>query len=131
MDIWQAGGDTSGKALRVARQRTETKVNQRRPNYDDGLKRAQQMAVAIGGFRGYEGYEGFGLGSYAAGDLEHHLAKRPVFAVDTLDDLERDQAFWAVAGQVKAAGGAGALALWLKQRGWSEEQVKAVEVETA
>jgi hypothetical protein len=126
MDIWNAGGDTSGKALRVARQRTEAKVNQRRTNYDDGLKRAQQMAVAIGGFRGYEGYSTFGLESYKAGNLEYLIGKRPVFAVDTLDDLERDAAFWGVADKVKVASGNAGLKVWLKGKGWSDENIKAV-----
>ena len=51
MDIWSSGGDASGRALRVARQRAESKVRQRRVAYDDALVRAQQMAVAIGGMR--------------------------------------------------------------------------------
>ena len=36
MDIW-ATGDPSGRALRVARQRSEEKVQERRPAYDAGL----------------------------------------------------------------------------------------------
>lgn len=127
VDIWNAGGDASGKALRVARQRSESKVGQRRPNYDDGLRRAQQMAVAIGGWRGYADYASFDLESYKAGDLEHNIGKRPVFAVDPLDDLEREQMFWQVAGQVKTAGGLGALTAWLKRQGWSDEDIQAVK----
>lgn len=90
MDIWQAGGDTSGRALRIARQRTETKVNQRRAGYDDALRRAQQMAVAIGGEQGY--FEGFGLNSFEEGNLDHTIDKRPVFATDPLDILEEVKA---------------------------------------
>jgi hypothetical protein len=47
-DMHNVEGDISGRALRINREPAENKVQQRRPNYDDALKRAQQMAVAIG-----------------------------------------------------------------------------------
>lgn len=89
-DIWNAGGETSGRALRIARQRVESRVIARRANYDDPLIRAQQMAMAIGGHRGY--FEGFSLDSYAAGLLAHSIGQRPVFAIDALDKLELEEA---------------------------------------
>lgn len=82
------GSNISGRALRIARQPAETKVNQRRPNYYNALKRANQMAVAIAGFNGYGGFNGFGLDSYDQGLLDHSIGKMPIFAVDPLDDLE-------------------------------------------
>ena len=66
-DVATASGDACGRALRVARQRAEAKVMQRRTNYDDALVRAQQMAMAIGGMRNYEAFAGFGLESYGQG----------------------------------------------------------------
>lgn len=84
----EASGEQSGKAVREARRSTQTKAEQRRANYDDALVRAQQMAVAIGGMRGYEAFAGFDLGSYEAGALDHSIGERPVFAADELDDLE-------------------------------------------
>lgn len=59
-----------------------------RGNYDDGLVRAQMMAVSIGGYRGYTNFEGYTLDSYAAGDLEHWIGERPVID-DTLSKKER------------------------------------------
>ena len=124
MDIWTAGGDASGRALRVARQRVEVKVNQRRASYDDAVRRAQQMAVAIGGWRRYEGYAGFSLDSYAAGKLDHQIGERPVFAVTTADRLEEDALFWTAA---KAAEDAGyPLELWLADRGWDDARIARV-----
>jgi hypothetical protein len=117
LDIWRASADVSGRALRVARQRTEIKVQERRANYDAGLVKAQQMAIAMGGLRGYSGYAGFGLDSYANGGLDHTIAKRPVFALDPLDDLELQKAFWEAAGQANAVGGPAALAQFLKEHG--------------
>lgn len=85
--------EKSGKAIREARKEAEGKVKQRRQNYDDALIRINQMAVAIGGFNGYgEAFTGFNLDSYAAGQLEHTIADRPVFAADPLDDYEVDLA---------------------------------------
>lgn len=81
-------GNISGRALRLARQPAETKVNQRRPNYYNALVRANQMAISIAGFNGYEGFTGFALDSFAAGELDHSIGKMPIFAVDPLDDLE-------------------------------------------
>jgi hypothetical protein len=120
-DALRASGDVSGKALRVARQPAEAKVLQRRALYDDALVRAQQMAVAIGGFRGYEGFGGFGLDSYDQGDLDHQIGERPVFAVDSLDELEEDKLFWETAGMAVKAGSP--LDSYLKDSGWDDERI--------
>lgn len=121
-DALRAAGEISGTALRVARQPAETKVNQRRANYDNGLVRVQQMALTIGGLRGYDGFEGFNLESYEKGELDHSIGARSVFSVDPIDKLGEDAAFWAAA---KAAGEAGyPLELFLTDAGWSEERVR-------
>ena len=124
-DMATASGDASGRALRVARQRAESKVRMRRESYDNALVRAQQMAVAIGGYRGYEGYQGFGLDSYAAGALDHAIGKRPVFAQDPLDDTEIETAFWTTANEAIKAGIP--LRLYLRDKGWTEEQMAALD----
>ena len=119
-DIW-ATGSTSGRALRVARQRVEAKVLQRRANYDAGLVKIQMMALSIGGMRGYKGYEGLGLESYAAGELEHQIAARPVFVPDPMDAVEISQALWTAA-EVAVRAGAD-LGGFLKGAGWSDERI--------
>lgn len=124
MDIWTVSGERSGRALRLARQRAETKVTQRRAAYDDAMVRANQMAVAIAGMRGYEGFDGFSLDSYLSGDLNHHIGKRPVFAVDPQDDAEIERAFWLAAKAAKEAGMP--LLIWLDRQGWSEEDIAQV-----
>lgn len=88
MALDEAGGNISGRALRLAQQPTETKVNQRRPNYYSALVRANQMAIAIAGSNGYEGFEAFDLDSFGQGLLEHTIGKMPIFGVDPLDKLE-------------------------------------------
>lgn len=121
MDIWTASKDTSGRALRVARERVTTKVDQRRAVYDDALVRAQQMAVAIGGFRGYEGFQGFGLESYAAGALDHAIGERPVFAKDPLDEYEIEAKFWETAEAARKLGMP--IELFLEEHGWEKEKI--------
>lgn len=118
-DALRAQGELSGTALRIARQPVETKVNQRRGNYDNGLVRAQQMAVAIGGMRGY--FTGFGLESYAAGALDHSIASRSVFTVDPIDQMEEDKVFWEAAGLAKKAGYP--LELYLQDAGWDPQRI--------
>lgn len=122
MDIWTAGGYTTGKALKTARQRVERKVVERRPGYDDQLVRAQQMAIAIGGLRGYEGYEGFGLESYDAGALDHSIpTTRPIFEADELDDIQVKKAHWDTVMSAKKAGLP--LDIVLTDLGWSKARV--------
>jgi hypothetical protein len=125
IDIKNAAGDISGKALRINRAPAESKVIQVRPNYDNALVRAHQMAIAIGGFRGYDGFAGFGLDSYAAGALDHSIGARPVFDKDATDDLEMDQLFWTVGALAKAFGIPPLV--WLEQNGYSEELIAKIE----
>ena len=123
-DIWNASEATSGRALRTARQRSESKVSERRPAYDDGLVRAHQMAIAIGGFRQYDGYEGFDLTSFESGNLDHRIGKRPVFQSDPLDELEIDKAFWEAANSAKAFGIPPIV--YLEREGWSEDDLAKI-----
>jgi hypothetical protein len=97
MALDEAGGNISGRALRLAQQPAETKVNQRRPNYYSALVRANQMAIAIAGFNGYNGFESFDLDSFDRGLLEHSIGKMPIFGIDPLDELELEKERAAVA----------------------------------
>lgn len=126
-DIHTASGDASGRALRTARQPVAAKAAQRRAAYDGAMVAAQQMAIAIGGWRGYAGYEGFGLDSYAKGDLEHNIAERPVFPEDPLDDIEINTAFWEAAKRAVEAGVT--LEAYLRDVGWDEERISALGLE--
>lgn len=123
MDIWTAGGYTTGKALKTARQRVEKKVITRRPMYDDPLTNLHGMAIAIGGERGYPGYEGFSLDSYVRGDLKHHIpTERPVFDTDALEAVERKQIFWNVVFQAIKNGSD--VETVLIDLGWSQQKAK-------
>jgi hypothetical protein len=123
-DLLNVKGDISGRALRVNQRPSENKVRDRRVNYDDALIRAQQMAVAIGGYRHYDGFAGFDLDSYYAGDLNHAVADRPVYQEDKADELDYEQTFWTVAKVAKDNGIP--LPVFLKKHGWSEEAIDEV-----
>lgn len=88
----EAGLNASGTARRIAQQRLEASVVQRRAGYDDGLVRAHKMAISIGAIKEYPGLEGFDEGSFLRGELDHSIGDRPVFAVDEMDRLEESQA---------------------------------------
>lgn len=124
VDIANASGDISGRALRYNRAPAVAKVVQRRPNYDNALVRAQMMAVAIGGMRGYENFSDFDLDSFASGGLEHSIGDRPVFDNDPIDDLEENKLFWENAELAKKAGVP--LTVYLKREGWSEEEIAEI-----
>jgi hypothetical protein len=124
-DMHNVQGDISGRALRINRAPAEDKVLERRPNYDDALVRAFQMAISIGGFRGYEGYEGFDLNSYAAGDMEMTIGDRPVFRSDPLDKTDVDTAFYAAGNAAKTFGIPPLV--YLKRSGWTDDEIKMVE----
>jgi hypothetical protein len=111
-------GGLTGRALELAQQPAISKALQRRAGYDHALVRAQQMAVAIGGFKGYEGYAGFGLDSYGAGQLEHSIGGRPVFNVGEGATLDDELIFWQAASAAVQAGLP--LEAFLRRRGWSD-----------
>lgn len=94
-EISAQGAQLTGRALRMLLAPAEEKVSEARKHYDADLVRAQQMAVAIAGFRGY--MPGFGLDSYARGDLDHQIdPNRPIFPADPLEDAQLAQAQLAV-----------------------------------
>lgn len=122
--IYDNSSGQSGRSIRIVRQPVEEKAQERRADYDDALVRAQKMAISIGGMRRYRGFESFNIGSYAAGNLEHTVGQRPVFANDPLDDLEREKEFWTAAGLAVAAGFP--LESWLLKQDWTLEDMAQI-----
>lgn len=122
-----ASGDSSGRALRVARQRAEVKVAERRSIYDDAHVRAVMMAISMGAIQGYPFAAAFDPDSYDRGDLFFQVGPRPVFSVDPLDDIEEQKAFWDAAVAARTAGYP--LPCYLEDAGWDQERIgKAVKL---
>ena len=119
-DAQRATGEMSGRALRIARQPAETKVLQRRAGYDDGLKRAMQMALSIGGLRKI--FSGISPDSFDKGALDFEFSERGVFVTDKLDEYEEEDFFWQAAKTAKEAGMP--LLAFLEHVGWDEEALE-------
>lgn len=128
-DLATASGDASGRALRVARERVERLVIDRRLPYDDGHRRAIQMVISIGAMKKYKGYEAFDAESYRRGDLDFTIGDRPVFAVDQADRIELEQANANVLKTYKDAGVPMTVAM--KRLGFSAEEIQAATDEIA
>jgi hypothetical protein len=124
VDLWKTG-DPSGRAMRLARQRAEMKVQQRRAGYDTDLESLQRMCLAIGGIRGYDDYRGMATDDpWSDKVVAHSIAHRPVFAPDPIDDIMEGTAFWTM---VKAAVDAGCpLEVVLRREGWSDEDIQEI-----
>ncbi len=125
LDALEAEGKPlSGRALKIAREPTQTKGDEYRVPYDAGLVTAHQMGIAIAGFRKYKDFKKFNLKSFEAGRLTHMIGARPMFNTDPSDELEEDKLFFETAS---AASNAGIdLLIFLKQKGWSDEDIKEV-----
>lgn len=84
------GGNLTAPGVRSAYDDAIARYQEARGTYNTGLIKAQSMAIAIGGMRGYKGYEGFNLMSLEDDSLIHQVQERPVIN-ETLSILERQQ----------------------------------------
>lgn len=123
------GPDASGTARRIAQEKVEAMVAQRRPAYDDATVRAIQMCLSIDEIKGYAypGVSSFGPDAYIRGLLDFSIGNRPVFAVDPMDKLELDSKFWANASAAVRAGCP--LVTFLRRNDWSEKDIASMEVD--
>ena len=128
-DVW--GNDARVEGVKTARARVGAKITNRRENYDAGLVRALQMAIAIGGMRGYPKYSGFGLESYQEGKLDFRVDDRPVFPVDVDEDEANTRtgkvAFWE--GWSKVANTGVAFKTYARDFGWSDDEIEQAMID--
>ena len=115
-DLLRDGGSLTAPGVRSAYNDAIDSFIEAQGNYDDGLIRAQKMAVSIGGFRGYDGFSAFNLDSYAAGDLEHFIGERAIIS-DELTKQEKIAALQAAGVPVQ---------LILRELGYDEEDIEDV-----
>lgn len=76
------------------------RIQEARGQYDATLVTAQQMAIAIGGYRQYEGFSAFGLDDYENGDLRHFIGNRAVIP-DELSLMDKIGVLQGVGGAKK------------------------------
>lgn len=82
--------ELSGKALRLILAPAISRAHEVRGNHEDGLIRAQKMALTIGQQVGAWKAANIGdVGDYRKGDLDHHFADRPIIQAgrDEMADL--------------------------------------------
>ncbi len=104
MELFDAPGEISGRALRLKRQPVETKGEIRQATYNADMVRANQIALTLGGIAGYPEFTGISINSFKKGALDHKIIQKRMFSTDPLDDLEMEREFWLTA---KMAGSAG------------------------
>lgn len=122
-DVW--GGDARVEGVKTARAKVENKVTDIRARYDSSIVYANQMSIAIGGFRGYAGFEGYNLDSYAAGKLAHSVSERPVFPMSMAEKLSTEATIWTTAATVnRDSGGAIPVEAVLRAMGKTDEELK-------
>lgn len=94
-EVWAGGSGPSDSTILAARGRVEGKVAKRRTNYDAAECAATKMAITMAGMNGLKGFEGFGVDSYANGELDFSIASRPAFPEQPSEVLAETSAFWA------------------------------------
>jgi hypothetical protein len=114
----RAGGNLTSPGVTASYDDAASRILEARGNFDGGLVEAQQMAIAIGGFRGYEGYTGYALDSRTNGDTDHRITERPVVS-DVLSKAERID-------KIIMAAGSPAADVLLTEMGLTSDEVKAV-----
>ena len=75
----ESGGDKPGIAIRNMYSDATGRLTEAASNMDDGLIRALQMTVSIGGLRQYDDFAGFDLQSFERGDLDFYIRERAFF----------------------------------------------------
>jgi len=120
--------DVTGRAVRLIFDDAERLIVEARANYDDGQRRALQMAMSIAGFRGYgPEFVGIDLGTYAAGGLDFSFGERAVLPEDETErsqaDLQKSQA-----AQAKLAVGIPRKQVW-REMGYTDEEIARMEAE--
>jgi hypothetical protein len=72
-------GNTSGVAIENLYSDAHDILSELQATYLFALKKATQMAISIGAYRGYDDYRAFNLESYENGALEFDMRPKPLF----------------------------------------------------
>jgi hypothetical protein len=108
----------------AARAQVESKVIEARINYDASMLAALQMAITIGGMRGYKGYEGFNETSFKDGKMNFVISDRDVFPESEGQEKAEKQAFWATVGTaIQSSQGMLTFEMIAKSYGWTDEKI--------
>lgn len=115
-------GQATAPGVRAAYSDAIDLINEAAGLYDDGLVRAHQMAMTIGGIRKYQDFESFNIDSYDNGDLDHSIAPRDIID-DSLSQYEKVTFLMQAFGLPNRA----EQEMVLQELGYSETDIKEVE----
>jgi hypothetical protein len=82
------GGGLTAPGVQAAYSDASDRILEAQGNYDGATVKALQMAITIGGYRGYEGFAGYSLDQFWNRDLAFSIKPRPIIN-DTLSKQER------------------------------------------
>lgn len=106
------GGNLTAPGVKAAFSDAISRIDEARGNYNSALIKAQSMAVAIGGLRGYDGFQGWSVDQMWDGSLRHSIKERSIVE-DTLTANERILALQTV----------NSTRLILRELGYSEDDI--------
>lgn len=69
----RGGSNITAPGINAVYNDAVSRIESKQGIYNDGLIKAQKMAIGIGGMRGYKGYETFNLMSIESGGLDHNI----------------------------------------------------------
>lgn len=117
----------SSQTLEVAYAPLIAQVEAVRANYNSGIVRAHNMAMAIGGIRGYsDAFSGIGLDSYSRGLLDHSVGDRPVLPYGNAQEVNERKMRWDMAA-VAASVGLPMPTIAREILGWDNERIANLE----
>lgn len=119
----QGAGDLSGRALRFLLGPAIARVEEARGNAEQGLSRANQMALTLAAFHGLPGFTDLG-GTFDDGTFEHSFKEQDVIPLSDLEKEQERNLSWQTAGLEKDAGVS--LEQILRERGFDEQQIAQI-----
>lgn len=121
----RGSGDISGRALLIARQDAEDKVEQRRVSYDEGLVAVHKMAAIMASTSEYGDITGLSADQWDTDATFHRIkANRPVFRPHPSESLDQDRMLWTNAHLAANVGVP--LDLFLRDNGWEEKRIQEI-----
>ena len=114
----QASSNVSGVALRYALADAIDRVLEARGNGEAALARANAMGLTLGQRAQIKGFEKEKIGTFEAGDFDHHFADRPIIEL-TGTERATVVSTWVQGGvPLKTA---------LRREGWADDEIKQME----
>jgi hypothetical protein len=117
--IRESGGNASGVSIENSYSDASDLLIEIQGNYDQGLIAATQMAMTIGGMRGYDAFRGITKESYEQGALDFYIKPRDVFSDRLTSDRKIELLLQASTTPVRG--------IVMREMGYSEDDIAEVD----